>query len=73
LTYIELIAYFRAFGNVRFECFGQKYDSMAWNRFEQEYELMNGNQKIKGLRANKNVMLVLKKCIEDNKCKIVEL
>jgi len=46
---------------------------MAWNRFEQEYELMNGNQKIKGLRANKNVMLVLKKCIEENKVKIIKL
>lgn len=62
LTYLDLIEYFKAYGNVKFECFGQKYTANTWNRLEQEYELNNG-AKIKTLQANKNIMLRLKKSI----------
>lgn len=69
LTYLDLIEYFKAYGNVRFECYGQKYTTNTWNRLEQEYELNNG-AKIKTLLANKNVMLRLKKSIENNEVTI---
>lgn len=69
LTYLDLIEYFKAYGNVRFECYGQKYTANTWNRLEQEYELNNG-AKIKTLLANKNIMLRLKKSIENNEVTI---
>jgi hypothetical protein len=69
LTYIDLINYFRNYGNVVFECYGQKYTANTWNRLEQEYELNNG-AKIKTLLANKNIMLRLKKSIENNEVTI---
>ena len=70
LTYLDLIEYFKAYGDVRFECYGQKYTANTWNRLEQEYELNNGNGKLKTLLANKNIMLRLKKSIENNEVTI---
>lgn len=79
MTYIELIAHFRAFGNVKLEVmndFKQVYQTWfpeTFNRLESEYELNNGNRKLKILQVNKNNMLVLKNKIENNKVKITEL
>lgn len=79
LEYLELIAHFRTYGNVKFEVmndFKQVYQTWfpeTFNRLELEYELNNGNRKLKTLQVNKNNMLVLKNKIENNKVKITEL
>ena len=56
MTYLELIAHFRAYGNVRFEMCNEFkrvytiFDHRAFDRFELEYELNNGNSKLRTLR-----------------------
>jgi hypothetical protein len=70
-SYLDLIKYFKAHGNVRFELFGQKYSAKTWQRFEQEFELNNGNKNLITLQANKKIMLGLKKNIKENKCIII--
>jgi hypothetical protein len=70
-SYLELIKYFKDYGNVVFECFGQTYSAKTWQRFEQEFELNNGNKNLITLQANKKIMLGLKKNIEENKCFII--
>jgi hypothetical protein len=74
MTYIELIAYFRAYGNVRFEIIASKvvFNNSSIDGFEYQYNFYNGKAN-RITRANKNIMLTLKKSIEDNKVKIVEL
>jgi hypothetical protein len=70
-SYLDLIKYFKDYGNVVFELFGQKYSPKTWQRFEQEFELNSGNKNLITLQANKKIMLGLKKNIEENKCFII--
>ena len=74
LTYLELIAYFRAYGNVRFEIIASKvvFNNSSIDGFEYQYKHYNGKVN-RILRANKNIMLTLKKSIEENKVKIIKL